>query len=48
MATLQPQDTRRAHLVRVEELSEIVLVHRLRQIRDVEVGVELIGESLQL
>ena len=36
------------HLMRSEQLSKLVLVHRLRQVRDVEVGIALIGEGLEL
>ena len=34
--------------MRDEELAKIVFIHRLGEVRNVEVGVKLIGEGLQL
>ena len=48
MPALLTEDAGGAHLVWSEQLSEIMLVHRLGQVRHVEVGVVLIGEGLQL
>jgi hypothetical protein len=48
MAVLVSQDSRRAHLMWLEQVLEFVLVHRLRKVGDIEVGVAFIGESLEL
>jgi hypothetical protein len=42
------KDARRAHLVRREEVAEIVLVHGLREVGNIEVGVLFVGERLEL
>jgi hypothetical protein len=42
------KDARRAHLVRREEVAEIMLVHGLREVGNVEVGVLFVGECLEL
>ena len=48
VAILVAKDAGRAHLVRNEELGEVVLVHRLWQVRDVQVGVLVVSEGLEL
>lgn len=48
MAVPVTKDARRAHLVRCEEVAEIVLVHGLREVGNVEVGVLFVGECLEL
>ena len=48
VAILVPQDARRGDIVRGKELCELVLVHRLRQVRDVEIGVALVLKGLEL
>ena len=42
------KDASRADLVRSKEVSKGVLVHGLRQVGDVEVGVLFVGEGLEL
>ena len=48
VTVLVTEDARRGHLVWREKLGELVLVHRLRQVRDVQVGVVIIRERLEL
>lgn len=48
IAILVAQDPGRSHLVRCEKLAELVLIHRLREVRDVEVRVALVREGLEL
>ena len=48
VAVLVAKDTRRGHLVWSEKLGELVLVHRLWQVRDVQVGVVIVRERLEL
>ena len=38
----------RGHLVRGEKLGELVLIHRLWQVRDIQVGVVIVRERLEL
>ena len=47
MAILVSKDAGRHHLMWSKEVAELVLVHGLGQVRDVEIGVLLIGEGLQ-
>lgn len=42
------KDAGGAHLVRSKEVTETVFVHALWQIGDIEVGVGLVRESLEL
>jgi hypothetical protein len=48
MAVPVTKNARRAHLVRREEVAEIMLVHGLREVGNVEVGVLFVGERLEL
>lgn len=48
MAILVTKDARRADVVRSEEIAKLVLVHRFREVGYVEVGVTLVGKSLEL
>jgi hypothetical protein len=48
MTVYVTKDARRAHLVRREEVAEIMLVHGLREVGNVEVGVLFVGECLEL
>jgi hypothetical protein len=48
MAIPVTKNASRAHLVRSKEVAKLVLVHALREVRHIEVGVELIGEGLEL
>jgi hypothetical protein len=48
MAVPVAKDASRAHLVRSKKVAKLVLVHALREVRHIEVGVELIGEGLEL
>ena len=48
VTVLVSQDSRGAHLVWLEQVLELVFVHRFREVGDVEVGVALVGESLEL
>lgn len=48
IAVLVTQDARRSHLVRRKKLAELVLIHRLREVGDVEVCVSLVREGLEL
>ena len=48
MAVPVTENARRAHLVRREEVAEVMLVHGLREVGNVEVGVLFIGECLEL
>lgn len=48
MTILVTKDPSRADLVRSEEVAELVLVHRFREIGHVEVGVTLVGKRLEL
>jgi hypothetical protein len=47
MAVPVTKNARRAHLVRREEVAEIMLVHGLREVGNVEVGVLFVGERLE-
>lgn len=47
VAVLVSQDARRAHLVWIEQVLELMLVHRLWEVGNVKVGVVLIGECLE-
>jgi len=47
-AVLIPEDSSRADLVRSEDRCKFVLIQRLGQIGNVEVGVTLISERLEL
>ena len=42
------KNARRAHLVWGKEVAEVVLIHGLREVGNVEVGVLFIGECLEL
>ena len=48
VAVLVAKNARRAHLVRRKEVAEVMLVHGLREVGDVEVGVLFVGECLEL
>ena len=48
VARLVAENSRRADLVRCEELGELVLVHRLGEVGDVEVRVVFVGKGLEL
>jgi hypothetical protein len=48
MAVLVTEDTSRADLVWSKEVAKLMLVHALREVGHVEVGVELVGEGLEL
>ena len=48
MTILVAKNAGRGHLVRGEELGELVLIHRLWQVRDVQVGVVIVRERLEL
>jgi hypothetical protein len=48
MAIPVTKDARRADLVGSKEVAKLVLVHALREVRHVEVGVQLIGKCLEL
>jgi len=48
MAVPVTKDSRRAHLVWRKEIAEVVLVHALREVGNVEVGVLFVGECLEL
>lgn len=47
-AALVAKDASRAHLVWREDGCKLVLVHALGQVRDVEVGVVIIGDCFEL
>lgn len=42
------KNARRAHLVRCKEVAEVVLIHGLWEVGNVEVGVLFIGKCLEL
>ena len=42
------KNARRAHLVRCKEVAEVVLIHGLWEVGDVEVGVLFVGKRLEL
>jgi hypothetical protein len=42
------KNARRAHFVRCKEVAEVVLIHGLREVGNVEVGVLFIGKRLEL
>ena len=48
MTILVPQDARRANLVWSEEIGELVLIHSLGQVGNVEVSVAFVRECLEL
>jgi hypothetical protein len=48
MAVPVAKNARGAHLVRRKEVAEVMLVHRLREVGNVEVGVLFVGECLEL
>lgn len=48
IAVLVAQDARRRYLVRCKKLAELVLIHRLREVGDVEVRVALVRKGLEL
>ena len=42
------KNARRAHFVRCKEVAEVVLIHGLWEVGDVEVGVLFVGKRLEL
>ena len=42
------KNARRAHLMRCKEVAEVVLIHGLWEVGDVEVGVLFVGKRLEL
>ena len=42
------KNARRAHLVRCKEVAEVMLIHGLREVGHVEVGVLFVGKRLEL
>ena len=48
VAVLVPENASGANLVRGEQVAELVLIHTLRQVGNVKVGVTLVRKRLQL
>ena len=48
MSILVTQDTGGADIVRDKQLFELVLVHRLRKVGHVEIGITFVLEGLEL